>query len=267
MKDYYAILGVHKQASEVEIKRAFRRLAVQFHPDKNPDPSAEQQFKEINEAYEVLSDSTAKALYDARMSDPFAGSIPMQPRPPAHRDPAYRKRRPNYKVKTERERMFELMAAYLPLANKVVYITFALCLVLVVDFILPPRELIATIIEADSEKAFNGRNTEAWWLIKTNRGEEVRIPYQYANHFEAGSAVYIVNSLILHVPFRVASATKQIGITKSIYGTFSFAPLSLLATSCFGILHRKRIDYGFNAGVISFMLLILTGVIYTMIHL
>lgn len=64
-KDFYEILGVHRNASEAEIKRAFRRLAVQYHPDKNPgDKSAEEKFKEIGHAYEVLSDPEKRAYYD-----------------------------------------------------------------------------------------------------------------------------------------------------------------------------------------------------------
>ncbi len=64
-KDYYAILGVSPDASEEEIKRAFRRLALKYHPDRNPgDKAAEEKFKEINEAYQVLGDPEKRARYD-----------------------------------------------------------------------------------------------------------------------------------------------------------------------------------------------------------
>jgi curved DNA-binding protein len=64
-KDYYKILGVDRKASADDIRKAYRKLAMQHHPDKNPgDKKAEEKFKEINEAYQVLSDETKRARYD-----------------------------------------------------------------------------------------------------------------------------------------------------------------------------------------------------------
>jgi molecular chaperone DnaJ len=64
-RDYYEVLGVSKNASEAEIKSAYRKLAIQYHPDKNPDnPEAEERFKEAAEAYSVLSDAEKRATYD-----------------------------------------------------------------------------------------------------------------------------------------------------------------------------------------------------------
>src|SRR6266851_5148052 len=64
-RDYYEVLGVDRNAPEEEIKRAYRKLAVQFHPDKNPDdPHTEEKFKELGEAYDVLIDADKRAAYD-----------------------------------------------------------------------------------------------------------------------------------------------------------------------------------------------------------
>src|SRR5438105_11811081 len=64
-RDYYEVLGVEKSAGAEEIKKAYRKLAVKYHPDKNPDDkTSEEQFKELGEAYEVLCDPQKKAAYD-----------------------------------------------------------------------------------------------------------------------------------------------------------------------------------------------------------
>ncbi len=72
-KDYYELLGVNRNATDADLKKAYRKLAHQYHPDKNPgDKAAEEKFKEINEAYEVLSDAQKRAYYDQYGTAPGA---------------------------------------------------------------------------------------------------------------------------------------------------------------------------------------------------
>src|SRR5208283_3478243 len=63
-RDYYEVLGVPRNATKDEVKNAYRKMAMQYHPDRNKSPEAEERFKEISEAYAVLSDDQKRSQYD-----------------------------------------------------------------------------------------------------------------------------------------------------------------------------------------------------------
>ncbi|KAK7161115.1 hypothetical protein R3I94_003945 [Phoxinus phoxinus] len=75
-KDYYSVLGIQKGASDDEIKKAYRKQALKYHPDKNKSPSAEEKFKEIAEAYDVLSDPKKRDVYDRFGEEGLKGGAP-----------------------------------------------------------------------------------------------------------------------------------------------------------------------------------------------
>ena len=74
-KDYYKILGVEKSASDEEIKKAYRKMALKYHPDKNKSPGAEEKFKEVAEAYDVLSDPEKRKLFDQFGEEGLKGGV------------------------------------------------------------------------------------------------------------------------------------------------------------------------------------------------
>lgn len=75
-KDYYKILGVPKNASDEDIKKGYRKMALKYHPDKNKSPGAEEKFKEVAEAYEVLSDKKKREVYDQFGEEGLKGGVP-----------------------------------------------------------------------------------------------------------------------------------------------------------------------------------------------
>lgn len=75
-KDFYKILGIQKGSNDDEIKKAYRKLALKYHPDKNKSAGAEERFKEIAEAYEVLSDKKKRDIYDQYGEEGLHGGIP-----------------------------------------------------------------------------------------------------------------------------------------------------------------------------------------------
>ena len=146
-------LASSSSAHASDIKRAYRRLAVMYHPDKNPSPDAESIFKQINEAYDVLSDPDKRRAYDSRFDNLFEG--PVEDAATRHRDPRYRPRAARSPGKSQRQTTRELMAAYLKYTTAISIACFSICVVMLIDFLLPTRESKETIVQ-------NGNSPISW---------------------------------------------------------------------------------------------------------
>ncbi|HEX6892904.1 MAG TPA: DnaJ domain-containing protein [Chryseolinea sp.] len=254
--DYYQTLGVSRTSSNADIRRAYRKLAVTYHPDKNSDPNAESIFKEINQAYEVLGDPEKRRAYDQGFE--ILLGLPGQSPEPSHRDPRYRPRPRTYR-KSDREELRELMAKYLRYFNWISIGCFVFCCLLAVDFLWPQQIANEKIVSTSKRQTYSRNSTTTWWVIHTSEGKTVDLPFVVSDIFVPGESVTISSSNFFRIARKVQCRSTEVPIKSSIYGNFVFAPAALLFFSFLGVLFRKNIEYGFNFGVVSFVLLLFLG--------
>lgn len=255
MKDYYLIMGVERTATEREIKRTYRRLAVQFHPDKNPTTEAEARFKEINEAYMVLSDTEARAAYDERLDNPAFYSL--KDAQPWHRDPAYRRatsRRPSSSP-SERTLFMQSMLKY---SRLLFYFGCFWCLVLLVDYALPSNVQHEVVI-SDISKLSRLVTRESVDLLVTDNKHHFNVSPSEMRHFPKGSTLHIYTSSLLSAVVKLENHDRTFIVNNlaTIYRNFSFAPIMLLLTCSAGLLIRKGVEFHVNLGIVVFLLMIL----------
>jgi len=254
MKDYYQIMGVERTATEREIKRTYRRLAVQYHPDKNPTPEAEAKFKEVNEAYMVLSDPEAKAAYDERLANPAFYSL--KDVQPWTRDPAYKRatsRRPA--GPSERTIFMQSMLKY---SRLLFYFGCFWSLVLMVDYSLPASVQEETVT-SDLSKLSRLITTETVDLLVTDKKHHFNVQPSEMKHFPNGSTLHVYKSSILSALVRLENhdGTFIVNNLATIYRNFSFAPIMLLLTCGLGLVIRKGVEFHVNLGIVVFLLMIL----------
>ena len=262
MKDYYQILGVRRGASLPEIRRAYRILVQRLHPDINPEPAAHELIKEVNEAYDVLSESAKKAQYDYQLENPYS-TIDLAPQEPVHRDPYFRrKERPAYRAeKSERIKMMEKMLSFF----KWVYRGAAVfCFVLLVDFLVP-RAIATEHVEGFYEVRKRGRYGRGSHhqanLIETNTGRTFQVEIEETKFFEDDPVVLVYETRILSITTKIETESKSFATTNfaSVYNNFFFLPLLIGIGSIIGLTVKKgTLDFNFSLGLVILVLFGLT---------
>ena len=263
LKNYYFILGLSIYASESEIKRAYRHLALQFHPDKNPSEQAETIFKEINEAYETLGDSEKKLAYDQLLRG-IPQDIPAPSRP--HRDPRYKPRAPgSYSRKSRGQELIDVMNENLKYALFISRITFGFALLIVLDFSLPKEKTELQVLSSSYSKEIRASNM---LQLNLEDGAAISLSREDAGEFIKTRKVMIYSSSVFAIPVTVESERTHFKakIPVSIYGNFIFCPLIMLITSLLGTFYWKGVEFRFNLGVVNFFLALLS-LLFLRIHL
>lgn len=264
MKNYYEILGLSTTATDHEIKYVFRRLAITYHPDKNPDPQAEAFFKEVNEAYEVLSDPQKKFLYDQLL----VGAVTVQEQAqPWHRDPAYRKRRqagykPPPRGPSPRMVLMESFLKYVQILSRV---SFAWCFLLIVDYSLPSvisKEKVVTDVARIKQLMLRTQGD----LLVTEQGHHFPINIHELKYFPHQSDLKIFQSPLLSLVIKVENelGTYQLNNLATLYRNFVFAPVLLTLLSLVALFWKKGIEFRFNLGLVMFLIFLLNIVFFFM---
>lgn len=252
MKDFYSILGVSPSASESEIKKAFRKLAVLYHPDKNTSPEAKPLFHEINEAYDVLSDAGKRALYDARRANPFS-EILEEPAP-KHRDPAYRRRRPYRAPKKEPSESYLLMRDYLPYVQWISRLGLLVSILFFIDYLLPYREVeerIAKIVPVTV------RQQVAYHVIMTESGRRIKLYDNEALNFSDERSIRSTLTTVYGTLMAVSNSAGTYGVRLAyLYRQLIFLPVVLLINSMLAVVYRKRVELCFSLNISGSILLV-----------
>ncbi|HMJ68852.1 MAG TPA: DnaJ domain-containing protein [Cyclobacteriaceae bacterium] len=247
MKDYYEIMKVGRKATDAEIKKAFRKLANQYHPDKNPAYEAEAIFKEINEAYEVLGDAANRLDYDQKLANPafyeYQNTRQQQNTAPYPRRPSERAM---------------LQLSLLRYSRLLFYFGCLWCSVLVVDYLMPANHIESAVL-TDMSKLPLITFHQPQKLLVTSAGHGFDVSAAEMKHFPLGSKVHVYYSSFLRAMIRIENydGTYIVNNLGSIYRNFSFAPILLFLSCVIGIVVKKGVEFHVNLGIVVFLLMIL----------
>jgi curved DNA-binding protein CbpA len=262
MKDYYAILGVRSTAHAAEIKRVYRQLVVQYHPDKNPDPQAHAYMAEINEAYDVLGDPSSRAAYDQRRQHGWAevltGAAEQAPPVPRHRDPKYRPRpAPASSRRNERREMMQVCVPYIRWFNiigLVVTVLFGL------DYILPYKTVDSEIVDFNVRtmgSRYGNQGAYASTKLHLANGDALRVEGFSTPTILENPGIRYRRTWI----FRTLMSVEYHGVYTRVgyvYRALALFPLVLFGTSLAAVLRRRNIEFFFNASFVNALLLMIT---------
>ena len=254
MKNYYTTLGVPENASATDIKRAYRALAVRYHPDKNPSPEATIRFTEITEAYDVLGDPKKKFVYDHQWYK-FVHEL-VKEEPVKHRDPRYR---PKAKAarKPQKPSHFVLMEKWNRYAYWINIVGVIIVFFFAADYFLPYAVTDEMIRKYEPVRERKG--TVAYYRMHTMSGAEVKV---YEKIGDVGENIVLSVTRFYRIPMEVEYPTSSSVVSLGfMYKHLVFFPALLLVIAAMGIFSRRNAEQAFSYCIGTVILMIVTLVL------
>ena len=250
MKNYYSILEVEEDASQPQIKKAYRSLVKKYHPDRSSIPHAEKLFAEVNEAYKVLSDPEQRVIYDQKKSGNHTRSRYAS---------SYR-----YSAGQKVD-----LKPYIVYFRAISSFGLVISIVLSLDFLLP-RTMV-------SDRVINVENI----IASTKSGQQILVAKKIFTDYEVyeisedlsmrlyknqpiGINKSKILSLTTSIDFKPDNAEHRYYLNASIYRNFSFGWIVLLITSVIGVALKKSPEMILNFGIVNGILILLV-IFFTLI--
>lgn len=228
LKHYYNILGLHEGANEQEIRRKYRSLAMRFHPDKNPSPSAKEKFIQITEAYEIL--------LNKKDLPPIPSKSKSQTKAKTHEERVKEAKRryqeQRLKEELENERYFQslIRGRKWRIIKLNAIVGSILAILLMADFFLP-RHFEQDRVTHYSRDVYSGAGGKAISLIQTKNGHDLWIEGLNFSLYSYYPTIYIERSWIFHDPVKIISMQKV--KNQSFRTHFTFYSITFLAALFF----------------------------------
>ena len=285
-KDYYNILGITKEASEKDIKKSFRSLAMEFHPDSNDDPYAHQKFLDINEAYQILGDTLKRKKYDNRYDFLKHSNVNGGKAYTNGYNTGYYSASQTYnyrpKARTRRKKgpsRFQEFSKYTTFARVIAYVALIFSSVIILDYFMAKTTSPEVVM---SGSLIQGPAGDMILRIKTNQ-QDFLLDYKHFEQLGRGDKVSLRTTPIFNITTHLyVYRTAQIPQGKlsellreprmeesvysltphyGIYNVFSFFLIMLFTAAIVGVFLKNRPEFLFNLSLLNGLLMIITFVI------